>query len=106
MNPAQREPRPHLVPGDTPRRGEFVAALALLAILAHLLLAQLTLLLALALHLISRVSRWRPRWLAGTAAAGLLWALALGPGAALAGLADGPRHVVSYLARSLTEPAK
>ncbi|HUY51359.1 MAG TPA: hypothetical protein VMV92_37600 [Streptosporangiaceae bacterium] len=107
MNPAEREPRRarYLIPRDTPRRGEFVAALVLAGILAHLLLAQLTILLAIALHLISRLTRWRPLWLAGPAATGLVWVLAIGPGAALAGFTDGPRQVLGYLAGALTDPA-
>ena len=79
-----REPRPsrHLIPPGSPRRGEVVAALALLWIAAHLLLAQLTLLLAVAFGLVSRATRWRPGWLAVPAAAGLVWLLAIAPGRA------------------------
>ena len=103
-----REPRPsrHLIPPGTPRRGEVVAALTLRWIAAHLLLAQLTLLLAVAFGLIGRATRWRPAWLAVPAAAGLVWVLAIGPRAALAGFTAGPRQVLGYLAGDgrLTRP--
>jgi hypothetical protein len=66
-------------------------------LLTHLLLAQLTLLLAVAFYLIGRVSRWRLLWLAVPAAAGLLWTLAIGPARAAAGLTAGPRQVLDYL---------
>src|SRR6202044_2082563 len=93
---AERDPRRArpLSPGDTPRRGELAAALAAAGLLAHLLLAQLTLLLTVALDLTGRVARWRPLWLAGPAAAGFLWVLAVGPGRALAGFTAGPHHVL------------
>jgi hypothetical protein len=76
------------------------------ALLAHLLLAQLTLLLAVAADVISRASRWRPLWLAAPAVAGFLWVLAIGPGRALAGFADGPRQVLAYLAGAAGQPAR
>ena len=105
---AQRDPRrarPH-IPGDTPRRGELAAWLILAGLLAHLFLAQLTLLLALALDLVSRVTRWRPPWLAALAAAGFLWVLAIGPGRALAGFTAGPHQVLAYLAGVAGQPAR
>jgi hypothetical protein len=105
---AEREPpraRP-LSPGDTPRRGELAAALAAAGLLAHLLLAQLTLLLTVALDLTGRVARWRPLWLAGPAAAGFLWVLAIGPGHALAGFTAGPHQVLGYLAGAARQPAR
>lgn len=85
------------VPGDSPGSLELIAALAVVLLLTHLLLAQLTLLLAVAFYLIGRVSRWRLLWLAVPAAAGLLWALAIGPPRAVAGLTAGPRQVLAYL---------
>ena len=105
---AERDPRRarSLSPGDTPRRGELAAALAAAGLLAHLLLAQLTLLLAVALYLVGRVARWRPLWLAGPAVAGFLWVLAIGPGRALAGLTDGPHQVLGYLAGAAGQPAR
>ncbi len=105
---AQRDPRRarSLGPGGTPQRGELVAALVLLGLLAHLLLAQLTLLLAVALDLTSRAARWRPLWLAAPAAAGCLWVLAIGPGRALAGFTAGPYQVLGYLARAAGQPAR
>jgi hypothetical protein len=105
---AERDPRRarYLTPGDTPRRGELIAGLLLLGLLAHLVLAQLTLLLALALDLAGRAARWRPLWLAWPAAAGFLWVLAIGPGRALAGFTAGPHQVLGYLAGSAGQPAR
>lgn len=104
---AERDPRRarYLTPGDTPRRGELIAGLALLGLLAHLALAQLTLLLAIALELTGRAARWRPVWLAGPAVAGFLWILAIGPGRALAGFTAGPHQVLGYLAGAAGHPA-
>lgn len=90
----------------TPRRGELAAALGLLAIIAHLLLAQLTLVLAAALQLTGRVARWRPLWLAAPAAAGFVWVLAIGPAAAWRGFTGGPRQVLGYFAGAVTDPAR
>ena len=105
---ADRDPRRArpLSPGDTPRRGELAAALAAAGLFAHLLLAQLTLLLAVMLDLTGRMARWRPLWLAGPAAAGFLWVLAIGPGRALAGFTDGPHQVLGYLAGAAGQPAR
>ncbi|HTT55167.1 MAG TPA: hypothetical protein VMH35_27575 [Streptosporangiaceae bacterium] len=103
-----REPRRprYLIPRDTPRRGAVVAALTLLGIIAHLLLAQLTLLLAAGLDLAGRATRWRPGWLAVPAVAGLIWLLATGPRAALAGFTEGPRQVLGYLAGAAAGPGR
>ena len=59
---AERIPRPgrYLIPGDVPRRGELIAVCALLAVVAHLLFAQLALILAVVFVIITRLSRWRP----------------------------------------------
>jgi hypothetical protein len=105
---AERDPRRarYLTRGDIPRRGELIAGLLLLGLLAHLALAQLTMLLALALDLAGRGARWRPLWLAGPAAAGFLWILAIGPGRALAGFTAGPHQVLAYLAGSAGQPAR
>lgn len=87
----------HLIPRDLPRRGEALAAVAVLVVLAHLLFAQLTGVLALALLAIGRTTRWRLSWLAAPAGAGLIWTLAVGPGPAVAGLLAGPAHVLWYI---------
>ncbi len=84
-------------PGGSPGSLELIAALTVVLLLTHLLLAQLTLLLAVAFYLIGRVSRWRLLWLAVPAAAGLFWTLAIGPARAAAGLTAGPRQVLDYL---------
>ena len=105
---AERDPRRarSLLPPDAPRRSDLAAALALAGLLTHLLLAQLTLLLAVALDLTGRVSRWRPLWLGAPAAAGFLWVLAIGPGRALAGFTAGPHQVLGYLAGAAGQPAR
>jgi hypothetical protein len=107
-NAADREPRRTraLTSEDVPRRGELAAALGLAGVLAHLLAAQLTLLLAVAMQLAGRLTRWRPAWLTVPAAAGLLWLLAIGPRAALAGFTDGPRQVLGYLAGAAAHPGR
>jgi hypothetical protein len=96
---ADRTPRrpPYPAPRDAPHRGELTAALALLVLLAHLLLAQLTLVLTVAMYATDRISRWRPEWLAAPAGAGVLWVLAIGPSRAVGGLTAGPRQVLGYL---------
>jgi hypothetical protein len=87
----------HLIPTQLPRRGEVVAAFAVLVVLAHLLFAQLTFVLAVVFAAVSKTSRWRLWWLAVPAAAGLGWTLAIGPRAAAAGLAAGPAQILAYL---------
>jgi hypothetical protein len=96
---AERVPRPgrYLIPGDIPRRGEFIAVCGVLAVVAHLLFAQLTLILAVVFVIITRLSRWRPVWLAVPAAIGLVWVLAIGPVAAAEGFWQGPAQIAAYL---------
>jgi hypothetical protein len=74
-----------------------MAVLALALLLAHLLLAQLALLLTAAMYVTDRVARWRPEWLAAPAGIGLVWALAIGPSRAVSDFTAGPRHVLGYL---------
>jgi hypothetical protein len=74
-----------------------MAAFAVLVVLAHLLFAQLTFVLAVVFAAVSKTSRWRLWWLAVPAAAGLAWTLAIGPRAAAAGFAAGPAQVLAYL---------
>src|SRR5262249_8875066 len=92
---APRAPRRarYLIPPGTPHRREALAALTLIAALAGLLFAQVTLGLAVAFHAIGKITRWRPVWLAVPAAGGLVWLLAIGPAAALAGFLAAPRAV-------------
>src|SRR5436309_8796332 len=105
---AERAPRAgrYLIPGDVPRRGELIAACAVLALVAHVLFAQLTLILAVAFVLITRLSRWRSEWLAVPAGAGLLWVLAIGPAAAAAGFAAGPAQIAAYLGGAGQHPGR
>ena len=90
----------YIVPRGLPRRGEFLAACLVLLVVAHLLFAQLTLVVAVAFVLVTRVTRWRLSWLAVPAVFGLAWTAAVGPRAAAAGLADGPARVLRYLGAS------
>lgn len=95
----ERVPRAgrYLIPGQTPHRAELIAACAVLAVVAHLLFAQLTLILAVIFYLTARLTRWRPQWLAVPACAGLVWVLAVGPASAAAGFAQGPGQIAAYL---------
>lgn len=96
---APRAPRRarYVIPPDTPRRGELLAAIGVLLVLLHVIFAQLTLILALVFFGVTKVSRWRPAWLGVPAVAGLLWTLAIGPATALAGFTAGPARVASYM---------
>lgn len=87
----------HLIPAGLPHGREAAAACAVLVVLAHLLLAQLTFVLAVAFAVNTRLSRWRLWWLIAPAAAGLVMTLAIGPGHAAGGFAAGPAHILGYL---------
>ena len=108
LNSQQRAPwrGRYLIPIGTPHRAELVAALATAAVLAHLVLAQVTLVLVIAFHLTGRLTRWRPQWLMIPAAAGVVWALAIGPATAAARFAAGPRQVLGYFAGAGGHPAR
>jgi hypothetical protein len=99
----------HLIPTGLPRRGEVVAVCAVAILVAHLLLAQLTLVLAVVFAVVSKASRWRPWWLLAPVAVGLAWTLAIGPDKALAGFAAGPSGILwhlggGHLAREIGHP--
>jgi hypothetical protein len=87
----------YLIPAGLPRRREVVAVCAVAVLTAHLLLAQLTLVLAVAFAVVSKTSRWRLWWLLVPAAAGLAWTLAIGPGRAVAGFTAGPSGILWHL---------
>lgn len=87
----------HLIPAQLPHRGEVIAVFAVLVLLVHLLLAQLTFALAVLFALVSKASRWRLWWLTGPAAAGLIWTLVTGPRSAAAGFAAGPARILASL---------
>ena len=103
LSARQRAPRRarYLIPPGTPRRREITAALSLLALLAGLLLAQITVALTVAFYVAGKLTRWRPVWLAIPALGGLAWALVIGPVAALAGLTAAPRALTGLLTRPL-----
>ena len=90
----------YLVPRGLPRRDEALAVCVVAVVLVHLLFAQLTIILATVLYLITKVTRWRLSWLTIPAAAGLAWTAAAGPRAAAAGFAAGPARIADYLGAS------
>ena len=90
----------YLIPRGLPRRDEILAVCVVLAVLAHVLFAQLTIILAVVFYLITKMTRWRLSWLAVPAAAGLAWTAAAGPRAAAAGFAAGPAQIADYLGAS------
>src|ERR1035441_6149144 len=96
---AERKPRRarYLLPRGLPRRGEILAACVLLIVLGHVLFGQLTMVLAAAFYLITKMTRWRLSWLMIPAAAGVAWTIAVGPRTAAAGFAEGPAQVARYL---------
>src|SRR6266568_1668398 len=61
----------YLVPRGLPRRDEILAGCLVLAVLVHVLFAQLTIVLAALFYLITRITRWRLSWLTIPALAGL-----------------------------------
>jgi hypothetical protein len=90
----------YLVPKGLPRRGEFLAACVVVVVLAHVLFAQLTIVLAVVFALTTRATRWRLSWLLVPVVTGVAWTLAAGPRAAAAGFADGSAKVAAYLGTS------
>ena len=90
----------YLVPKGLPRRGEFLAACVVVVVLAHVLFAQLTIVLAVVFALTTRATRWRLSWLLVPVVTGVAWTLAAGPRAAAAGFAAGPAKVAAYLGAS------
>jgi hypothetical protein len=96
---AERMPRRarYLLPRGLPRRGEILGACVVLVVLAHVLFAQLTLILAAVFYLITKMTRWRLSWLTVPVVAAVAWTAAVGPRAAAAGFTDGPGRVMSYL---------
>src|ERR1700733_6570762 len=90
----------YLVPKGVPRRGEFLTACVVVAVLAHVLFAQLTIVLAVVFGLTTRATRWRLSWLLVPVLPGGGGRLGAGPRAAVAGFADGPAQVAAYLGAS------
>ncbi len=102
---ARRPLRSHLDDPVGLRRGELAAGLATAAIAGQLLFAQVTLLTAVALIILGRVSRWRPHWLAAPALASLVWLFAVGPARAAAAFVVGSRRLADYLVAAAIHPA-
>jgi len=90
----------YLVPRGLPRRDEILAVCVVVAVLVHVLFAQLTILLAVVLYLVTKATRWRLSWLTVPAAAGLAWTVAVGPRGAAAGFTAGPARIADYLGAS------
>jgi hypothetical protein len=90
----------YLVPRGLPRRGEIIAACVVLVVLAHVLFAQLTIILAVVFYLITKLTRWRLSWLTVPVVAAVAWTAAVGPRAAATEFADGPAQVARYLGAS------
>lgn len=101
----KREARLPVGPDRAPR-AELAALLGVLGLLAHLLLAQATLILVVLALLTSRVSRWRPLWLTVPAAAGLAWTAQIGVGRAVAGFLAGPGRILDDLTTAAGHPAR
>src|SRR5271166_4302491 len=80
----------YLVPQGLPRRGEILAVCVVLVVVAHLLFAQLTIIIAAAFYLITKITRWRLSWLLVPAAVAVAWIVAVGPRVAAAGFTAGP----------------
>ena len=87
----------YLVPQGLPRRGEILAVGVVLVVVAHVLFAQLTIVIAAAFYLITKMTRWRLSWLLVPAAIAVVWIAAVGPRVAVAGFVAGPAQVASYL---------
>ena len=87
----------YLVPRGLPRRGEILAAGVVLVVVAHVLFAQLTIVIAAAFYLVTKMTRWRLSWLMVPAAIAVVWIAAVGPRVAVAGFVAGPAQVTSYL---------
>ena len=94
------------VPADVSQRGDLTATVALVAFLAQLIFAQLTLATTICLVIIGKVSRWRRLWLAVPAAVGVGWLLAAGVRPAMAGYLAGGSRLIGLLARHDTLGAK
>src|ERR1700722_12276106 len=86
----------YLVPRDLPRRGQIVTACVVIAVLAHVLFAQLTLIIAVVFALTTKATRWRLSWLLVPVIVAAAWTLAVGLQAAAAGFADGPAKIAGY----------
>ena len=103
---ADRLPLPGLPnPPARPRRADAAAVAGVAAVAAHILLAPATGVLTAGAVLAGWLTRWRPLWLTGPAAAGAVWTAAIGPWRAAAGLIAGPRLLLAYLAAVPGHPA-
>src|ERR1700727_2631101 len=98
--------RPPRLPRPPARTRELTAALAVAVILAHVLFAQVTLVLAITLFTVGRLSRWRPQWLAVPAVAAPAGVAAVGAGQAAPGCGAGPRQVAGFLAAVGGDPGR
>lgn len=88
------------------QRADLAASIAVVAFLAQLIFAQITLALVICFVTVSRLSRWRPLWLAVPATAGAVWLLATGFRPVVAGYVAAGSRLLSLLARHDTLGAK
>src|SRR5258708_4734585 len=97
---AQQRPRRILTndvrwPAASFPRNELAAGLASAAVVAQLVLAPVTLLIAAVLTLAGRISRWRPPWLLLPAMAGACWLAAVTIPVSVAALEAGSHRLVA-----------
>jgi hypothetical protein len=95
-----------LASGDLTPRSDLTAGLAVIAVIGQLLVAPLTLGLAVILLAIGGISRWRPLWLVLPAAAGLGWLLVIGVRTGLTGYLAGGTQLLGHLAGPGPLPVK
>jgi hypothetical protein len=95
-----------LVSDELTPRNELAAGFAVVALLVQLLVAQVTLLLVIVFLGTSRVSRWRPLWLAVPFAVGCGWLLAVGVRSAVDGYLAGAGQLLGHLASGGTLPSR
>src|ERR1022692_1097400 len=93
---AERMPARFRLAHRASTRTELAAGAAVAALLAQVLLAQLTLALLICFVVIGRLFRWRPLWLAVPAAVGLSWVLTIGLRPAIGGYLAGAARGVGY----------
>jgi hypothetical protein len=91
---------------DRSWRRDLAATLLIAVLSGQLLLAQCTLVLFGCFLVVSRLTRWRPLWLALPALAGLSWWFAQGLKPAFAGYMAGGSHLIRLLAHPGTLPER
>jgi hypothetical protein len=88
------------------RRGELVAGLGTIALIAELLIVPVVVPVTLLLVAVGRTSRWRLDWLFLPALAGAGWLAVAGPRWAVTTIPAAPGQLVSVLAHAAADPAR